>query len=97
MKGRLLFALAFCALILLGVRALPKTGEVKAPLLLRVSNRCAPAAALPESSPEVTVTEVRGAVPVTAPQRSTACTIPQLRMPFYRMAYGVFHLQDKAG
>ena len=97
MKGRLLFALAFCALILLGVHALPKTGEIKAPLPLRMCSRCAPAAALPESSPEPTATEVRSAVPVTVPLRSVACSAPQLRMPFYRMAYGVFHLEDRAG
>ncbi|MCQ2453986.1 MAG: hypothetical protein MJ136_05460 [Clostridia bacterium] len=97
MKGRLLFALAFCALILLGVHALPKTGEIKAPLMLRTASRCAPAAALPESSPEPTAMEVRSAVPATAPYRSAACAVPQLRMPFYRMAYGVFHLEDRAG
>ena len=97
MKGRLLFALAFCALILLGVHALPKTGDIKAPLMLRTASRCAPVAALPESIPEPTATEVRSAEPVTVPYRSAACAVPQLRMPFYRMAYGAFHLEDSAG
>lgn len=105
MKGRILFALLFAALMALGISSLNDLQAQKAALPVQ-KRAAAYIAVLPPSadqtdetsvSPEKAPPVLQASAPSPRPSVSTQAAAPQIKSSYYLACYQAFHYSDCAG